>query len=539
MNSQQSTNLPCILSRAATHYPNSAAIITDKMALTYHDLNLLVEDATFRLQARSILRRDRVGIFLPNSYAYAVLLMAMLRAGVVAAPMSNRWPQKQIANAIQSIGCQNLIIADEIDKPEGVDSINLISIGEIVKTDYFTKPGYSHLEGGQGGVTAQRHSGNLLDLARIHPPKSPFKGGRANSSPEERQGGVTDSESHVNASVQFINPDQDATILFTSGSAGKPKAVLHTYKNHYYSALGSNPNLAFGPGDRWLLSLPLYHAGGLGILFRAALGGGTVVIPRPEFALADTIARYRVSHISLVATQLYRLLNSKNVPLALNRLKAVLLGGSQIPASFIKQATGHKLPLFTTYGSTEMASQVTTTRPDDSPSKLYTSGKPLAYREVMISPEGEILVRGETLFKGYLNKNGLRKPFSRDGWFATGDLGEFDADGYLVVKGRKDNMFISGGENIQPEEIEQALCKIDGILQAVVVPVADVEFGHRPVAFVKMQAGRQIDADFFRQKLAQNIARFKIPDRFLPWPQGLQPNGMKMDRKSFLTFLKN
>ncbi|MFQ5629529.1 MAG: o-succinylbenzoate--CoA ligase [bacterium] len=501
MNTQQTSTLPCILSRAATQYPNSPAIITDKMTLTYHNLSLLVEETASQLQAKGILRGERVGIFLPNSYEYAVLLMAMLRAGVVAVPVNTRWPQNQIANALQSIGCQNLIIADEIVKPEGLDSINLIQISEIVKTDYFTKPGNSPLEGGQGGVT--------------------------------------DLDSQTNAPAQSINPNQDATIIFTSGSAGKPKAALHTYKNHYYSALGSNQNITIGPGDRWLLSLPLYHVGGLGVLFRAALGGGAVVIPGAGIDLVDAIALYEVSHISLVATQLYRLLQKEMNNNKMGSLKAVLLGGSAIPTSLIKNTHERKIPLFTTYGSTEMASQVATTSPGDPLNKLYTSGKLLPHRELMISPEGEILVRGETLFKGYLTKKGLRNPFSRNGWFATGDLGEFDSGGYLLVTGRKDNMFISGGENIQPEEIELALCKIDGVLQAVVVPVADAEFGQRPVAFVKMQTGRQLDADFLSKQLAQHIARFKIPDRFLAWPQRLLESDMKVDRKYFLNSLKS
>ncbi|MCX7008985.1 MAG: o-succinylbenzoate--CoA ligase, partial [Kiritimatiellaeota bacterium] len=132
-------------------------------------------------------------------------------------------------------------------------------------------------------------------------------------------------------------------------------------------------------------------------------------------------------------------------------------------------------------------------------------------------------------FLGYLVRGKVQRlPVAR--WFATGDLGALDADGYLTVHGRKDNMFISGGENIQPEEIEQALLALPGVAAAVVLPRADKEFGARPVAFV--QCARKISGEKLRAALRGKLPAYKVPVEFLPWPKAM-PAGLKISRPFF------
>src|SRR3712207_445663 len=155
-----------------------------------------------------------------------------------------------------------------------------------------------------------------------------------------------------------------------------------------------------------------------------------------------------------------------------------------------------------------MASQVTTTPPGASRGELRTSGRPLPHREVAVSGGGEILVRGETLFAGYVEGDPVRRPLDADGWFHTGDLGALDENGYLGVRGRRDNLFVSGGENIQPEEIEEALSGLDGVQDAVVVPVPDLEFGAHPVAFVRAAEGAA-DQEILMRALEKVLPRFK------------------------------
>ncbi|UCG61146.1 MAG: AMP-binding protein, partial [Candidatus Zixiibacteriota bacterium] len=203
----------------------------------------------------------------------------------------------------------------------------------------------------------------------------------------------------------------------------------------------------------------------------------------------------------------------------------------------IEEANKIGLPLFTTYGLTEMASQVTTTAPQDDRERLYTSGRVLKHREIRISNDREILVKGKTLFTGYVTQTGIETPFDGAGWFATGDLGRVDADGYLVVTGRKDNMFVSGGENIYPEEIEEAIRQLAGVDDVIVVPVDDEKFGQRPVAFVKYVPGKERSPEILLKELGKHLPKFKIPTSIHTWPADVPQAGIKSSRAYFQSLL--
>ncbi len=296
-----------------------------------------------------------------------------------------------------------------------------------------------------------------------------------------------------------LNLGNDGVIIFSSGSTGEAKAALLSLANLYCNALGSNEFIPVTPGSRWLLSLPLFHVGGLGILWRCFLAGGTVVLPGDNHDLLDK----QITHVSMVPTQLQRLLQQDCVP----ELQALLLGGAVLPEELCRAAIDRGIPLFTTYGCTEMASQVATgKRPDD-------VGSVLPHRELVLAEDGEILLRGPTLFRGYVTDDGLDPARDANGWYHSGDLGELH-DGRLRIIGRKDNMMISGGENIQPEEIESALLAVPGITDAIVVPVPDLQYGQRPVAFL---AGSW-DADQIEATLRAKLPGFMVPDAFHAMP---------------------
>lgn len=343
-------------------------------------------------------------------------------------------------------------------------------------------------------------------------------------------------KSSVAEDRQWSYPDdQDTTILFTSGSSGEPKAVCHRFANHYYNAKGANEHIPITAGDRWLLSLPLFHVGGLGIVFRSLLGGGAIVIAPEKEKISQALRRYQLTHLSVVTTQLYWLLQDQNNAPLLRKLKAILLGGSPVPEPLIHQSVQHRLPVYTTYGLTEMASQVATSMPLTTEDP-FPQAKILNYRQVRISPQGTILVRGETLFKGYVEGAHVRLPLTEEGWFETNDMGHLTSDGCLTVIGRRDNMFISGGENIQPEEIEQHLCQLEAIEEAVVVPVGHEEFGFRPIAFVKKKKEASVKKEEIVAHLQKYLPKFKIPDRLYDWPGHVKTRGMKMNRQ-YLTQL--
>lgn len=328
----------------------------------------------------------------------------------------------------------------------------------------------------------------------------------------------------------FLDLARPATLVFTSGSSGTPKAALHALGNHWFSALGSAANIPLQAGNRWWLSLPLYHVSGLGIFFRCWQAGATMVLGEWESVLVEAVAKKSgITHVSLVSTQFQRLLEA--VPIdAPAPFSAILLGGSAMPDALIQDASQRNWPVFLSYGMTEMASQIATTRagnPDPGAMQV------LPHREVRVSDEGELLVRGKTRFMGYWDGKKVSRPFDASGWFATKDLGHFAANGTLAVSGRKDHLFISGGENIQPEAIEQEIRAFSGIQDVLVLPVPDAVFGFRPAAIIQGVFDPAELSDFLRNRLAG----YQIPVAYWAWPSDA-PQGFKPDRAWFTDWLR-
>jgi len=309
----------------------------------------------------------------------------------------------------------------------------------------------------------------------------------------------------------FIPVDNLATFLFTSGTSGKPKIACSTFANHYYNALGAIPALGLESTSRWLISLPLFHVAGISVLFRCFLKGATVVLS--DSPLWQTVYRFGISHLSLVPTQLFRLLKGpvETIERVKLSLKCLMLGAAPLSPLLLKTSKLHGLPLYTTYSMTEMCSTIA------------INGKVLPFRELKLH-KGEILVRGKMLFKGYWDSK-TEAIDQKSGWFPTKDLGKYDAEASLIITGRKDRQFISGGENIQPEEIESALCSLPGIRRAAVLPIDDVEFGQRPVAFIDDETGKYT-VESLKNALQERLPSFKHPIRIFPYPD---EEGMKIN----------
>jgi len=318
-----------------------------------------------------------------------------------------------------------------------------------------------------------------------------------------------------------------ATIIFTSGSTGNPKAVVHQHSQHLASAQGLLEQFHFTESDTWLLSLPLYHVSGLAIIYRWLQAGACLKIGAGNL-LQDISG---VTHASLVPTQLKRLLDSEQ----LLTISHVLLGGSHIPHTLSQQAANLGIETWLGYGMTEAASTVTA-KPVDETS---TAGCVLPGRALKIADK-TIYVSGDTLAVGYYCQGALHPLTGEDGWFNTRDLGQWHGD-ELVIIGRADNLFISGGENIHCEEIEAVLNQHPDIELAMVIPVADPEFGARPIAAI---AGAECVS---KQKgdvwCKGKLEKFKWPIDYVEMPGSLRETGIKVSRKAlqgwFFTTYKN
>ena len=312
-------------------------------------------------------------------------------------------------------------------------------------------------------------------------------------------------------------PQRLSTMTLTSGSTGLPKAAVHTCQAHLASAQGVLSLMPFDAEDDWLLSLPLFHVSGQGILWRWLFAGARMTV-RDKQPLEQMLAG--CTHASLVPTQLWRLLVNKTAV----TLKAVLLGGAAIPVELTEQAREQRIRCWCGYGLTEFASTVCAKEADG----LADVGSPLAGREVRIV-DGEVWLRAASMAQGYWRNGQLIPLVNAEGWFATRDRGVLK-DGKLTIVGRMDNLFFSGGEGIQPEEVERVIAAHPHVLQAFIVPIEDKEFGHRPVAVVEYDtnAGDTNLAEWVKDKLA----RFQQPVCWLTLPPELKSGGIKISRRA-------
>lgn len=315
------------------------------------------------------------------------------------------------------------------------------------------------------------------------------------------------------------------TLLATSASSGRAKIAAHSKDNFLYSASGSINALKLDTTSRCLLTLPLNHVGGIAAMLRSFLCGAAIVLSKEPLGIA--LCNYSISHVSVVPTHLYRLLHLEET-LYLPHIKSILVGGAPLPDILFQRALDLNLPVMPTYGMTEMTSQITMLIPEGKNTHA-SCGKPLEHRYIKIGEDGEILTKGPTLFQGYLDtKDDILTLPLHEGWFATKDIGFLDSNGHLQVLGRKDSMFISGGENIHPETMEKALCSLPGVIQAAVIAISDPEFGQRPVAFIDSER----DLRSVKEDLRHHLPRHYIPKYILPLPptSGLKPSRSKLQK---------
>lgn len=465
MNSVRSVVNPMddFLTLAAQTHPQRLALFDGDQRITYAELNTAVDSLAARLTAQGIRRGQRVALLLDRSRNAVTLVHSLVRIGVSLVPLNTRLTVDEMQYQVDNAACDWILRT--IDAPA--------------------------LLGGRLGRGL-----HVDDLPRNAP--------------------------DLNL-VGALELDAEFGILFTSGTTGKPKGARLLWKNIYASAEASAQRLGTLPDDRWLLTLPLYHIGGLSIIFRSALYGTAVILPNftdDQFDLSQLQARMLETEtklVSLVPTMLHRLLSDefarqlfRRSNLSLNNetasaqvraprrisqkfifpssLRLILLGGAATSPQLLERAVAENLPVATTYGLTECASQVATATPEETRQKPNSVGKPLPGTRVEIRddegtvlPSGEIgnvNVAGDVVMYGYLHQAKVRE------WLRTGDLGYLDADGDLFIIQRRSDLIVSGGENIYPAEVEAVLVQHPAVEEACVVGISDEQWGQRVAAAI-------------------------------------------------------
>lgn len=296
-----------------------------------------------------------------------------------------------------------------------------------------------------------------------------------------------------------IDSDAPHTLIHTSGTTAEPKPVVLSAANHLASALASARVLGVEADDRWLCVLPVSHVGGLAILLRSAVYATTAVVHErfETERVRRALEAGEVTLVSLVSTMLGRLRDAGLT--AAPALRGVLLGGGPLPAELLAWSRERGLPIAPTYGMTETASQVVTVAPAEA-LRGERAGEPLDGVRLRIGEGGQILVRGPMVAADAL---------APDGWLHTGDLGSIDGRGRLTVDGRLKDVIVSGGENVMPARVEEALRAHELVRDAGVAGLADPEWGERVAAWIAV-SGEVTDAELIGH-CGERLARHEVP----------------------------
>jgi len=314
-------------------------------------------------------------------------------------------------------------------------------------------------------------------------------------------------------------------VLYTSGTSGRPKGACLTWNNFFASARAAEDRLGATACRRWLACMPLFHVGGLSILMRSVLFGGPVRLQSrfDPVTVSEALDGGDIAGISLVPTMLSRLLEHRGTRAAPRALEVLLLGGAAAAPGLAERALAAGYPVCPTYGLTEATSQVATAAPPRAGAREPSPMLPVLGTEVRIvaqgrdvgpGTEGEIVVRGATVMRGYLRDDEATARALRDGWLHTGDIGYLDAAGGLHVLDRRDDLVVSGGENVYPAEIEAALLEHPAVEDAGVTGVPDADLGARVVAWVVIKPGCSASVESLQHHCRARLAGFKQPREF-------------------------
>ena len=472
MSTLAAQHIPNWLDVAARSHPDKLALSFDERHWTFADLRRSVAATAAVLSDARGQSAGRIGILAANRPGVVFAVHAATRMSVPIVPLNWRQTEGEISWQLRDAGITVLVVDEE--RAEAAKSASAEMPVTIVP---------------------------IAALERLPPPS----------------GGPGDSPR--------IDLGREATVIYTSGTSGRPKGARITYGNLWFNAVASALHLGHHADDVWLAAMPLFHIGGLAILFRGVVGATPVVLHErfePDRALGAIDDG--VTLLSVVPAMLQRMLDARGDASWPPSLRRVLLGGSAAPPRLVDECVRRDIPIAPTYGLTETTSQATTLPPERARHKRSSSGLPLPLTEIRIITEtgvvppgdvGEIEIRGPTVFAGYVGDHTSESPYLVDGWFRTGDAGYIDGDGYLYVVDRRDDLIISGGENIYPAEVERVLREHLSVLDAGVIGLPDDSWGSRPVAAVVWHGDANRAHLDLLQHCRQHLPGYKIPDRFL------------------------
>ncbi|MDT3697274.1 MAG: AMP-binding protein [Ignavibacterium sp.] len=317
----------------------------------------------------------------------------------------------------------------------------------------------------------------------------------------------------LNTDLKIPEEVNEAVVIFTSGSSGKPRGVVHTFSSLISNIENANSIFKHQEKDKWLASLPFYHIGGFQIICRSLFFGCTLITSKSIQTddLAESILSFNPTHLSFVSTQLKRMLDKKISPG--NSLRVSLIGGGFIDDELLIKAGKLGWKPYRVYGSSETGSMITAISGNEIEIKPLSSGKPFKDVQIKISDNSELLIKSGSLFKYYLNDKKETTEKLINGFYYSGDIGFIDNDGYLFIEARRNDLIITGGENVNPVEVEKVIQKIDGVKEVCVFPQQNKIWG-QIVACALVTDDESINETKIKDFLKPLIAGYKIPKKY-------------------------
>ena len=488
-------SIPGLARSAAERFGDAEAVVDGEVRLSFSDLADAARDAGRAFVGAGVEPGDRVAIWSPNVWEWIVALLGLQSAGAVVVPINTRYKGAEAAFILDASRARLLVTVNGF---LGNDYVAMLEGHEL-----------PHLEG--------------TIVLRGDAPAGTVSWGDFLAS------GSSIDPGEVDRRVASLTPDHPSDILFTSGTTGNPKGVVATHGQTLRGFADWAAIVGLRHDDRYLVVNPFFHAFGYKAGIVACLTVGATLVPQAVFdipmAMAN-VAEHAITALPGPPAIYQTFLNHPDLDRdAMQSLRLAVTGAAPVPVELIERMErelGFET-VVTAYGLTECCGIVTVCRPDDPPERISgSSGRAIPGVEVRIVDDdggevprgepGEIVVRGYNVMQGYFEApEQTAEVIDADGWLHTGDVGTMDADGYVAITDRKKDMFISGGFNAYPAEIERLLLTHGGIAQAAVIGVPDERMGEVGMAFVVPTSGTTLDPGEVVAWAREHMANYKAP----------------------------
>jgi len=481
----QSQGIGFWLSKREVLNPNEDAIIDGNRRLTYRQLNRRVNRLANALAASDLKYGDRCAILAYNCAEYIELIFASAKLGLILVPLNWRLSPVELAFNLKDSGTTHLILESEFEK----------MMPELKRQSPLT---HCIIIGSESVEGADAYE----DLMARQPEEAPVP-------------------------TAAVNLETPHIIMYTAGTTGRPKGAVLSQGASFYNTLNLMLDMNFSSRDRNLSVLPMFHIGGIGLFTLPMIyAGGTVIVQR-TFDPAVTLDLLKNENITLffgvAAIFLFLIQHPQFDPTAFNKTRVVMSGGAPLPESLVRQYHEAGIVLQQGFGMSEAAPSIATLSRDLALKKAGSIGRPLFHTDArvvddalnILPPEtvGELMIRGPNLLQEYWNRpEATQKAFS-NGWFHTGDLARMDSDGDLYIVDRKKDMFISGGENVYPAEVENAIYELKEVAETAVIGLKDEKWGEVGCALVTLKSGNALSEKEIVEFLKTRLAKFKVPKR--------------------------